>query len=104
MGELGSTGPMKQIVLTKTDMVARSDLTAFKRVEHKLLMVSSVTEAGLHDLRMDIMRRCGRAQEKKASATPAPSWSPPRKLPSVLPSMARDRATDQEPGEYDDLL
>uniref|UniRef100_A0A7S1QLK2 EngB-type G domain-containing protein n=1 Tax=Alexandrium catenella TaxID=2925 RepID=A0A7S1QLK2_ALECA len=73
--ELGSDGPMKQIVITKCDLVApkkliriasiaRSDLEAFKRVEHKLLLCSSVTEAGVHDLRVDIVRRCGLLEPK----------------------------------------
>mmetsp|Transcript_116757 Transcript_116757/g.341834 ORF Transcript_116757/g.341834 Transcript_116757/m.341834 type:complete len:404 (+) Transcript_116757:74-1285(+) len=72
--ELGGDGPMKQIVLTKCDLVAprrlikiaslaRSDLEAFRRVNHRLLLCSAKTEAGVHDLRIDICRRCGRPRD-----------------------------------------
>lgn len=68
--ELGSAGPMKQVILTKCDMVprkrliqiaslARSDLERYKRVERKILLCSSAWQTGFHDLRKDICQRCG---------------------------------------------
>lgn len=70
LAELGNDGPMKQVVLTKCDLVApkqlikiasivRSDLEAHKRVEHRLLLCSSTFMSGLHEIRQDICRRCG---------------------------------------------
>eukprot|EP00933_Yihiella_yeosuensis_P077061 TRINITY_DN8714_c0_g1_i12.p1 TRINITY_DN8714_c0_g1~~TRINITY_DN8714_c0_g1_i12.p1 ORF type:complete len:629 (+),score=61.64 TRINITY_DN8714_c0_g1_i12:50-1936(+) len=71
LSELGTDGPIKQVILTKCDMVpqkkliqiaslVRADLEQFKRVEKKLILVSSLYMMGLHDLRVDIIRRCGR--------------------------------------------
>lgn len=69
--ELGREGPMKQIVLTKTDLVpqrqliqmaslVRADIETHKRVQRKLLMVSAVYGQGLYELRSDIIQRCGK--------------------------------------------
>lgn len=79
LSELGSSGPMKQVILTKCDMVpkkrliqiaslARSDLEGYKRVERKILLCSSAWQSGFHDLRKDVCQRCGllaRDQEKE---------------------------------------
>jgi len=73
--EIGNSGPMKQIVLTKCDLVrqdqlikiaslVRSDLEAFKRVERKIILTSSRYTQGYHDIRMDICRRCKVDREK----------------------------------------
>lgn len=70
LAELGGDGPMKQVILTKCDLVGRkelikiaslvrSDLESHRRVEHKLMLVSAVHQSGLHELRCDICQRCG---------------------------------------------
>lgn len=75
LSELGSAGPMKQVVLTKCDMVprnrliqiaslARSDLERYKRVERKIILCSSAWLTGFHDLRRDICQRCGLLNRK----------------------------------------
>ncbi|OLP82062.1 putative GTP-binding protein EngB [Symbiodinium microadriaticum] len=69
LSELGSAGPMKQVVLTKCDLVpdkklievaslVRSDLESYKRVERKVILCSSAWLTGFRDLRKDICERC----------------------------------------------
>jgi len=76
LGELGNKGPMKQIVLTKCDLVTpkelikmaslvRSDLEGHKRIERKLMMVCTPWGHGLHELRQDICKRCDRSEKPK---------------------------------------
>jgi len=94
--DLGGDGPMKQVVLTKCDLVApqrlikiaslaRSDLEAFRRVDHKLLLCSSMTEAGIHDLRVDICRRCNLSKGNKGDASPG---SDPARAGAGRPQLA----------------
>lgn len=121
LGELGTDGPPKQIILTKCDLVApkrlvkiaslaRSDLEAFRRVEHKLLLCSSVTEAGVHDIRLDICRRCGlvkgSSQEAATAADPLPQMAlRPMPLASIHQRGGHDREEeDFEDDEFDHLL
>lgn len=63
--EIGSTGPVKQVILTKTDLVSpdelvktasvvRADLEQHKRMAQKLIMVSARHWQGIHDIRADI--------------------------------------------------
>eukprot|EP00931_Biecheleriopsis_adriatica_P106566 TRINITY_DN8099_c0_g1_i1.p1 TRINITY_DN8099_c0_g1~~TRINITY_DN8099_c0_g1_i1.p1 ORF type:complete len:438 (-),score=59.78 TRINITY_DN8099_c0_g1_i1:7-1167(-) len=73
--DLGKEGPVKQIILTKCDLVppkdlikiaslARSDLEQFRRVDRKLLLCSSAWQTGMHDIRLDVCKRCGLADNK----------------------------------------
>jgi len=76
LSELGSKGPMKQVVLTKCDLVpekqliqiaslARSDLESYKRVDRKIILCSSAWLTGFHDLRKDICQRCNLLAKKE---------------------------------------
>jgi len=68
--ELGNVGPTKQVILTKCDLLTpkdlvkmaslvRSDLEVHRRVEQKLLLSSTTTYSGIHEIRLDLCRRCG---------------------------------------------
>eukprot|EP00929_Paragymnodinium_shiwhaense_P116626 TRINITY_DN8630_c0_g4_i1.p1 TRINITY_DN8630_c0_g4~~TRINITY_DN8630_c0_g4_i1.p1 ORF type:complete len:491 (+),score=76.10 TRINITY_DN8630_c0_g4_i1:75-1475(+) len=79
LAELGKDGPMKQIILTKCDMVpakklvrmaslVRADLELFRNTEHKLLLSSAAWATGMHEVRMDILRRTGKLGSSKLLA------------------------------------
>lgn len=68
---LGRQGPPKQIILTKCDLVApkklikvaslvRSDLEGHKRIQQKVLLASTPWGLGLHEIRKDMVLRCGK--------------------------------------------
>jgi len=122
LSELGRAGPPKQVILTKCDMVApkelikiaslvRSDLEAYKRVDYKVLLCSSVWASGLHDIRKDICRRCGLKDKQTEFVHEPPPWveSPARELPIQRPPPPR-RSSDRfgeaasqtnDPGNYE---
>lgn len=104
LGELGKEGPMKQVILTKCDLVspkelikiaslARSDLEGFKRVEHKVLLASTIWHSGLHDVRCDILRRCGRDPDR-----PSPREESFQPTSGLSSRGVTDRRLDVAPG------
>ncbi|CAE6958801.1 engB [Symbiodinium natans] len=81
LSELGSAGPMKQVVLTKCDLVpdkrlieiaslVRSDLESYKRVERKVILCSSAWLTGFQELRKDICQRCKLVKESAPAPRP----------------------------------
>jgi len=110
LSELGGAGPPKQIILTKCDLVpkkrliklaslVRADLAAFKRTTHKLLLCSSAWNTGMHEIRVDICRRCGK--EPVTSEGPSKDDIPFMKRSQVLGSF--QRAPDRPPAGEGEL-